>query len=370
MRSSMAFQPACGSLEENPMRLSTLLILLTIAAGATYIITVQRDAPIVIPHADIPPPTVTNVPAIVEPEIQPPKAVGIDELMALCEGYKESIGATLDYSKPPVEIGSEADFRLVSGRVIRGRLKARSDTNVVIATAGGETAINCGEIDPSDRLLLDTDYRRRWIHFRAIAIARRDLADAGLELEALPAANSDTQDILIELGSIPALIKAGEDKLRGRNGEKDLSLAFLYYSCAAMQGDPRGQYAVGRMYYGGLGIPQNTGEALKWISIAASSNDPSALAFIAQHKHTEQVIAAARREYALQQGNERAQYAARLDAIQAKESTAQTAGRSSSGFAAPRRVGRTFTQRYENWTDSSGTTYIRKNDGTVSRVIK
>ncbi len=77
-----------------------------------------------------------------------------------------------------------------------------------------------------------------------------------------------------DLGSIPAEANVGSVLVQGLgNVPIDKPRAFKHLLSAAMQGEPRAQNNVARMYEKGDGIQENRAEAISWYSKAAQQND-------------------------------------------------------------------------------------------------
>ena len=73
--------------------------------------------------------------------------------------------------------------------------------------------------------------------------------------------------------------------------EGDTTRAFHLSEILAHEGDPKAQYALGYMYYYGLGAPVNKSLGISWMKQAEEQGDPSAQLALkaieeAQNKHS------------------------------------------------------------------------------------
>jgi TPR repeat protein len=71
---------------------------------------------------------------------------------------------------------------------------------------------------------------------------------------------------------VDSLVRLGDYYREGNEAAKvvkDPSRAYRLYTAAAGHGHPGAQYGLGLMYLEGVGVAQNTGQALKWMMFAA-----------------------------------------------------------------------------------------------------
>ncbi|MDD3669518.1 MAG: tetratricopeptide repeat protein [Alphaproteobacteria bacterium] len=71
-------------------------------------------------------------------------------------------------------------------------------------------------------------------------------------------------------GNVEALYMLGDAYLDGTEVEKNLNYAFGFYLMAALKGEKKAQYQIGRLYYAGRGVPQDYESALKWLGRSAN----------------------------------------------------------------------------------------------------
>ena len=91
----------------------------------------------------------------------------------------------------------------------------------------------------------------------------RQVAMGYVPLEPRPGALDIMVDSLVRLGDY---YREGNEAAKVT---KDPSRAYRLYSAAAGHGHPGAQYGLGLMYLEGVGVAQNTGQALKWMMFAA-----------------------------------------------------------------------------------------------------
>jgi hypothetical protein len=366
------------------------ILLLLLASGAAIGAFLQRDwimamynqamgpqtqpEPMPEPIVEIPAPAIQPVVAIpvedaVEPEEESPDTIA--DLLATAQGYKESVTAALRRSRPLAMKNFTVELCLISGLVKRGSVLDATATHVTLRAHNQMETIPLAMIDPGDRLICDPCFRYEWIHFRSIAYARNEYADMGREIPAAHiAAGTGPDETAIELGEPSALLQAARQQLADRTENKDLSHAFLYLACAALQQDRQAQYQLGRMYFNGVGAARNKQEGLRWISLASAQGHGPANAFLQQQQFDGQIVLRAQENARQRQEQERLEHAARLEELRARDSANQANLTAASGFKEPRRTGRSLTERYPHWTDSRGQTYMAHPDGRISKVVK
>lgn len=360
------------------------LLVVAAAAGALF---TQRDrlkdllgkpdpgapAETVAEAAEPPAASPAEKPPEASPDAQEPPndegAFTIADLLNAAEGYKESVSVALQRMRPLAQTNAMVDLRLINGRVQKGVLQTVTSSNLGIRVGAQTETVPLAKIDPNDRLLCDPRFRDQWVHFQSIAYARNEYTHNGLAVPEARFVGTDAAAAAIEMGEPAALIQAARRHVGGGSGEKDLSYAYLYLNCAALQRDRQAQYLFGCLYYNGIGIGKNIDEGLRWISLAAAQDHAPAIAFLQKHQIDQQVIARSREEVQRRQEKERLEFAARLEQIRRRDSRG---GNSTTlaGLQRPRRVGRSLIERYPHWTDSRGRTYIYHPDGRVSIVAR
>lgn len=294
----------------------------------------------------------------------------IADLLNAAEGYKESVAVALQGMRPLIQTNGTVNLRLVNGRVKKGVLLAVTSSNILVRTDTQTETIPLVKIDPNDRLLCDPRFRDRWVHFRSIAYARNEYTQNGLAVPAARFAGAEAGDAAIEMGEPAALIQAARQHVGGGAEDKDLSYAYLYLSCAALQRDMQAQYLFGQLYYNGIGIGKNVNEGLRWISLASAQGHAPAASFLQKHQIDQQLAARAREEVQRRQEKERLEFAARLEEIRKRDLARGTDQAALAGLRGPRKVSRSFIARYPHWTDSRGRTYIYLPDGSVSIITQ
>jgi len=289
------------------------------------------------------------------------------DLFTAAEGYKESIAAALQRMRPLAKTNDAVDLRLSNGRVKKGILREITADHIRIEANGEVESVPFRKIDPWNRLLCDPVFRSQWIHFRSIAYARNEYTQSGLAVPRADVTGNAPADFTVEIGVPSALLRAGRRHLSDRSENKDLSYAFLYFSCAALQHDMQGQFLFGQMYYYGLGIAKNAGEGLRWISLSAGQGYAPANAFLQKHNVDQQRVARSLEEARQRQEKELKAFAARLDEIR-KQELAGAGTTTLAGLRGPRRVSRSLLERYPHYTDSRGRVYIYHPDGRITLV--
>ena len=181
---------------------------------------------------------------------------------------------------------------------------------------------------------------------------------------------ADAAATAIEMGDPAALIQAARRHLASRDANRDLSFAYLYLGCAALQHDPQAQHLFGLLHFNGVGIGKNVDEGLRWISLAAAEGHAPANAFLQKHQINQERAALARVEAQRRQEKESREFAARLEELRQRDLQRDADPIKSSGLQGPRKVSRSLLERYPHWTDSRGRTYICHPDGRVSLVSK
>lgn len=370
-------------------RLLKGFLLLLLIAGASMGAFMQRDRIMAMfnkmrhtqtppepppePVAELPPPPMEQVftppPAeeVTEPDEDLPYRMA--DLLSTAEGYKESVTVALRRSRPLAKARFTVELCLLTGLVKKGTLLDVTATHVELRARNQAESIPLAMIDPNDRLLIDPRFRSEWIHFRSIAYARNECSQMGLEVPRAHVVGVHPDEAAIELGEPAALLQAARRHLADRADNTDLSCAFLYLGCAALQNDPQAQYQLGRMYFNGVGAARNKQEGLRWISMASGQGHSHATAFLQQQQIDNQAVLLAEEDARRRQEKERQEHAARLEEIRMRVTSSPSSRTVDSGFNEPRPVGRSLAERYPHWTDSRGRTYIIHPDDRVSRVV-
>lgn len=88
--------------------------------------------------------------------------------------------------------------------------------------------------------------------------------------------------------SSPELANAGADFESGREAylDGDYERALPLFVSEAERGTPRAQYALGYMYYNGLGVDSDRERAVAWIRRAANNGDPLAVEALSRMAET------------------------------------------------------------------------------------
>lgn len=321
-----------------------------------------------IPEGTPAPPSAPETGPAMPPEDAP--RFGAIDLLNAAEGYKESVAAALQRNRPLVETNNAIDLRLVNGQVRKGLLRSVAADHLVIDTGAGTETLSLAMVDPRDRLRCDPLFRDRWVHFRSIAYARNEYTQSGLTVPAVAIDGADAAATAIEMGDPAALIQAARRHLASRDANRDLSFAYLYLGCAALQRDPQAQHLFGLLHFNGVGIGKNVDEGLRWISLAAAEGHAPANAFLQKHQINQERAALARVEAQRRQEKESREFAARLEELRQRDLQRDADPIKSSGLQGPRKVSRSLLERYPHWTDSRGRTYICHPDGRVSLVSK
>ena len=94
-----------------------------------------------------------------------------------------------------------------------------------------------------------------------------------------------------------AIFLMGQRCIAQKAEQRDLAQAFGWFRLGAMLGMPESQYRLGRMYYGGQGLPVDNNRAIQWLMEAASQGYQPAAIFLDSDAAQKQEMAKAKAAY-------------------------------------------------------------------------
>lgn len=233
-----------------------------------------------------------------------------DEWLSRLEASRQRISKQLDSSYPRFSTNQDLSLRKMDGLVIHGKYVSIETEKATLMATNQQIAVLLNEIDVYDRLRMDNRFRSTWIDTQARVLSRKSLEQEGMKRPS-QLSSEPSADQALAMGDPEAQYQLAQQYYK----QKDFSYAFLYYMASALQRHPGAQYALGMIYYQGVGIEANRKEGLKWLIVSASLGNTKAEQFIQQHNISQETC-----EKVLQREKIREERAFQEQAVRAKES--------------------------------------------------
>lgn len=212
-------------------------------------------------------------------------AVSPEEWAARFEFSRQVTADRMDKAYPRGELNRNIELRLLNGLMVHGTNTGLGTTNLTLVVDGQPRAIAFQDLDAYARLKVDMDFRSTWIAAQAAALSRRSLEKEGKKIPGVSPHSEEDPGQALGQGDPRAQYQAAEQLYK----RKDFTQALLYFRAAAGQDHPAAQYALGVMYYKGIGAGANRKEGLTWLALAAAQGYAKAEQFIQQNKISQDV---------------------------------------------------------------------------------
>ncbi|MBU4201137.1 MAG: SEL1-like repeat protein [Verrucomicrobia bacterium] len=248
-----------------PRSASNAVVAAAVPTGKTEMVSLAIPAPAVVPSD-------TN-------------AVSVEEWRVRFEMSRRVITALMDKAYPRGELNRNVELRQLDGLMIHGTNAGVGATNITLVVDGKPQAIAFQSLDAYAWLKVDMEFRSTWIDAQTAALVRRSLVQEGKKLTGLSTNSEEALDQMLSLGDSRAQYQAAEQFYK----QKDFPYALLYFRASAAQDHAVAQYALGVMYYQGIGVGSDRKEGLTWLALAAAQGHVKAEQFIQQHKISQEV---------------------------------------------------------------------------------